>query len=485
MLMKIGSLGMLIGLICTLETSAQDYQAVKGSPFAGSLGVADNPASILSTPYPWDITIFSTQIKNTTNAITFSDFSYLSHGDTLGYRWANGEKKRYAAIDYNVHLFNVRLDLGKKQAISFGANLRGYTSVNTGKFFYNDTISNMNSFLDLNENNTFKENLVSSSWLELYGTYSKTIFDDERGRLNAGITLKAMRGISGIYAQLNGGTVNRSIDNFNGTLTDYSLAAGNAKYGYSSNYDYWHSNQSTYQNLKDFVGHTRAGAAMDIGFEYLVKPQYVKIYGDPDDYYEYEWKFGAALLDFGENMYVYGTQSRSAANPNSNATDVALNNKFDNVGTLAQFNDSLATIVSSISAPSGKFKIWNPTRFEFNVDRMLPKHFAVNANLTLNMSGVVGSQKRLFTSDFTLLAVTPRWETKTLGAYLPLQVTTEGRVWLGGAFKAGPLLMGLHNWANLFSKNKLQNGGFYLAIVIKPGKGWKTREEKRYTCPVN
>jgi uncharacterized protein YukE len=485
MLMKIGSLGILIGLICTLETAAQDYQAVKGSPFAGSVGVADNPASILSTPYPWDITVFSTQIKNTTNAISFSDFSYLSQGDTLGYRWANGEKKRYAGIDYNVHLLNVRLDLGKKQAISFGANLRGYTSVSTGKFFYNDSITSINSFLSLNENNTFKENLVSSSWLELYGTYSKTILDDERGRLNAGVTLKAMRGVSGIYAQLNGGTVNRSIDNFNGSLTDYSLAAGNAKYGYSANYDYWHSNQSTYQNLKDFVGHTQGGAAVDIGFEYMVKPQYVKIYGDPDDYYEYVWKFGAALLDFGENMYVYGTQSRSAANPNSNATDLALNNKFDNVGTLAQFNDSLATIVSSISAPSGKFKIWNPTRFEFNADRMLPEHFAVNANLTLNMSGVAGSQKRLFTSDFTLLAVTPRWETKSLGAYLPLQVTTEGRVWLGGAFKAGPLLLGLHNWANLFSKNKLQNGGFYLAIVIKPGKGWKVREEKRYTCPTN
>ena len=481
MLMKIGSLGLLIGLICTLETTAQDYQAVKGSPFAGSMGVADNPASIVSTPYPWDITVFSVQVKNTTNAISFSNFSYLSHGDTLGYNWTEGNRKRYAAVDFNVHLLNVRLALGKKQAISFGANLRGYTSASTGKFYYNDTIANMNQFLNDNEHNTFKENLVSSSWLELYGTYSKTIWDDERGRLNGGITLRAMRGISGIYAQLNGGTVNRSVDN---TLTVYSLAAGNAKYGYSSNYDYWHSNQSTYQNLKDFVGHTRGGAAMDIGFEYLVKSQNVKIYGDPDDYYEYEWKFGAALLDFGENMYVYGTQSRSAGAPNSNATDVQLNNKFDNVGSVAQFNDSLATIVSSIATPAGKFKIWNPTRFEFNVDRTLPEHFALNANLTLNMSGVTGS-KIMMTSDFTLLAVTPRWETKTLGAYLPLQVTTEGRVWLGGAFKAGPLLMGVHNWANLFSKNKLQNGGFYLAIVIKPGKGWKEREEKRYTCPVN
>jgi hypothetical protein len=482
MLMKIGSLGMLIGLICTLGTKAQDYQAVKGSPFAGSLGVADNPASILSTPYPWDITVFSLQIKNTTNAINFNNFSYLSHGETLDYNWTDGERKRYAAIDYNVHLLNVRLALGHKQAISFGANLRGYTSVTTGKFFYNDTITSMNSFLDLNENNTFKENLVSSSWLELYATYAKTILDDERGRLNVGITLKAMRGISGIYAQLNGGTVNRSVDNSDSGLTVYSLAAGNAKYGYSNNYDDWHSNQSTFQNLKSFLEHTRAGAAMDIGFEYLVKPQYVRIYGDPDDYFEYEWKFGAALLDFGENVYVYGSQSRSAANPNSNATDVALNNKFDKIGSLAQFNDSLATIVNTMTTPAGRFKIWNPTRFEFNVDRMLPEHFAINANLTLNMSGVVGSE-RMMTSDFTLLAVTPRWETKSLGAYLPLQVTTEGRVWLGGAFKAGPILLGLHNWANLFSKHKLQNGGFYLAIVIKPGKGFSFKEKKEYTCP--
>jgi len=47
------------------------------------------------------------------------------------------------------------------------------------------------------------------------------------------------------------------------------------------------------------------------------------------------------------------------------------------------------------------------------------------------------------------------------------------------------LLLGVHNWANLFSKNKLQNGGGYLAIVIRPGKGWKIKEEKKYTCPVN
>lgn len=483
--MKIGSLGVLIGLICTLEANAQDYQAVKGSSYAGALTVSDNPASILSTPYPWDITIFSVGLKNTTNAINFNNLSYLHHEDTLAYRWKNGDIRRYGAVNFNVHLLNVRLNLGRKQAISFGANLRGYTTARTGKFNYNDTVQNMNQFFNINESTTFQGDVVSSTWLEIYGTYAKTIWDDEKGRLNAGVTLKAQRGISGLYGQMNGGTVNRSTYDLNNLqYTLYTVNAGNAKYGYSANYDTWHTDRSTGKNLNDFLTHTQGGASIDIGFEYLVKPQYVHIFGDPDDYYEYTWKFGGSLLDVGENVYIYGTQSRAASNPNSNATDFELNQKFDNVGSLAQFNDSLATIVNTITIPKGKFRIYNPARFNFNVDRMLPQHFAVNMDLTLNLGGN-NSGTRLFTKDLTLFAVTPRWETKSLGGYLPIEVTTDGKVWIGGAFKAGPLLLGVHNWADVFSKTRTQNGGFYLALVVRPGKGWKIREDRKYTCPTD
>lgn len=482
--MKIGSLGVLIGLICTLEGNAQDYQAVKGSSYAGALTVSDNPASILSTPYPWDITLFSANLKNTTNALTLDHLSYLHHAHTVNYNWTNGDlDHRYAAVNFNVHLLNVRLDLGRKQAISFGANLRGYANARTGKFNYNDTLLNMNQFFNINQNTTFQGDVVSSSWIELYGTYSRTLWDDEKGRLNAGVTLKGQRGVSGLFGQLNGGTVSRSVYDQNSIeYTVYTVAAGNAKYGYSQNFDTWKTNRSTGKNLHDFLTHTQGGASIDIGFEYLVKPQYVHIFGDPDDYYDYSWKFGASLLDVGENEYIYGTQSRSVSHPNDNATDVELNYKFDNAGTLAQFNDSLATIVSSVAVPRGQFRIYNPARFNFNVDRMLPQHFAINADLTLNLGGN-NKGARLFTKDLTLLAVTPRWETKWLGGYLPIEVTTDGRVWIGGAFKAGPLLFGVHNWADVFSKDKTQNGGFYLALVIRPEKGWKIKEKKEYTCP--
>jgi hypothetical protein len=476
------STALLVGLIFSLSCRAQDYHAIEGSPYAGAIGAANNPASIVNVAYPWDITLFSLEEKNTTNAIKLSDFGYLTK-DTIRYTWNNGRFARYAAFNFNMHLLNVRLALGRNQAICFGANIRGYGAVRTGPAFYNDTLKNMNEFFNLNEGTVYNGNMVTSSWAEGFVTYARTLLDNAYGRLNGGVTLKGMRGISGAYAQLNAGSVDRTIAT-GSTLTIYDLAAGSGRYGYSSNYDYWKKGQSAIQNLKDFLGHTKPGAAVDMGVEYLVKPQTVTVYGEGDSYYDYDWKIGVSLLDIGFNQYVYGSQSRVLGDPRTDVTDSALNQKFLRISTVAGFNDSMATIVNAFNSIAGEFKIWNPARLVINVDRPLPDHFAINTNVTVNLGGS-NRGNRFFTREITLLSVTPRWEVKRLGAYLPVQVTTDGRVWVGGAFKAGPLLMGIDNWADLFTKTRMANGGIYLALVIRPGKGFSFKEEKRYSCPKN
>jgi hypothetical protein len=340
----------------------------------------------------------------------------------------------------------------------------------------------MNEFFSINPDGTvYQARFVTSSWIELFGAYSSTLVDDAYGRLNAGATLHVMRGLSGAFAQLAQGGVTSSVE---GNETVYNLSSGVGRYGYSANYDVWKNSKSTTQNLLDFVTHTRAGAAIDLGFEYLVKPQDVKVYDNEDDYFDYDWKFGLAVMDVGANEYEYGSQSRLATQPRANATDSALNQGFDVVGSFAGFNDSLGKLVNVLTPLSGRFRIWNPARVVIDLDRALPQHFALNTGLTLNLGGN-NTGSTLFTKEITLLAVTPRWETKSLGGYLPVQVTTDGRVWIGGAVKTGPLLLGVHNWADVFSKTKIQNGGFYLALVIRPGKGFSFREDKQYTCPKN
>jgi hypothetical protein len=478
--MKLAVAVLSIGLIFSVSSQAQDYHAIEGSPYAGAIGVANNPASIVNTPYPWDLTLFSLEENNTTNALKFSNFGYLTR-DTIHYTWVSGRMARYAAFNFNVHLFNLRLALGRNQAICAGANIRGYGSARTGRVNYDDTLQNMNQFFNINEGTTYNASMVSSSWVEGFVSYGKTLLDNAFGRLNGGMTLKGMRGISGAYAQLDDGSVNRTTTT-GSPLTIYDLAAGSGRYGYSSNYDYWKKNSRTRHNIKEFLIHTRPGAAVDLGVEYLVKPQTVNVYGEGDSYYDYDWKIGVSLLDVGYNQYQYGSQSRVIGDPKTNVTDSALNEKFDRIKSVAGFNDSMATIVNSFNRIAGEFKIWNPARLVINVDRPLPNHFAVNTNLTLNLGGSNTGQ-RLVTKEITLLSVTPRWEVKRLGAYLPVEVTTDGKVWVGGAFKAGPLLMGIDNWANLVSKTKMANGGIYLALVIRPEKGFSFREEKRYTCP--
>jgi hypothetical protein len=125
----------------------------------------------------------------------------------------------------------------------------------------------------------------------------------------------------------------------------------------------------------------------------------------------------------------------------------------------------------------------NPARLVVNVDKYLFDAFYVNADLSVNLTPL--AKKYLYVTDLNLLTVTPRWETRRLGFYMPFMVNAQGRFWVGSAFKAGPLLLGIHNWANVFSKNKMQNGGGYLALVIRPGKKitGRARADKRYECP--
>jgi len=478
---KLSAFGVSLGLLFSMGLQAQNYQAIEGSPWAGGLGVAMNPASILATPYPWDITLFSVQYKNGTNAVAVHHYSLLNLADTAEAEFKQGNFRRTINFNYNIHLLNARIALGRKQAIAFGANLRGYGVGSTSTFNFIDTLQSMNQFFAINHGNLpFSGNVVSSSWLELFATYSRTIRDDAFGRLNAGVTLKAMRGISGGFVQLKGGSVSTELS---GNQIAYVLNGGSARYGYSSNYDEWHDNKSTGQNIKDFLKTTQGGLALDLGMEYLVKTQAIRTYDDEDDYYDYDWKIGVALLDLGQNQYKYGTQSRAANNPKNSIADSNLDQKFSgNIKTLADFNDSLATVVNDIAPLSGFYNIRNPIRLVINVDRPLKDKFSINGSLTLNFPGA-NDKKVFIVKEMNLLTLTPRWETKRLGLYMPIQVTTQGRLWVGGAFKAGPLLLGVHNWANVFSKNKMQQGGAYLALVIRPGNGFRDKGDKRNNCP--
>ncbi|HEX4375308.1 MAG TPA: hypothetical protein VHZ50_18525, partial [Puia sp.] len=447
--------------------SAQDYHAVQGSSFAGSLGVLNNPASIVNTPYKWDVDIFSLQFKDASNLYTIADYSLISPPQNSKYFFNAGSYKRFSDVNFNLNLLNTRIALNQKQAIAFGINLLGYGRLKTGAYNYIDTLHGTHDFFSINDvNGILHGNFTGSSWIEIFATYSQTIYDDGDHRLNGGLTLKVMRGIAGGFAEIQNGTFTQNIISNNRLA--YDLTSANARYGYSYNFDDWQNNNSTSQNINDLLNNSRGGFSGDIGFEYLIRQETLNDYYDKDEhYYDYDWKIGVSLLNVGYNQYKLGTQSRIISDP-QNIADTILDKKFNGVKNLTAANDSIATFASSASIADRKIKIFDPTRIVINVDRFLGNDLYLNAELSLNLHSQLAGSSHFYTQSLNLLTVTPRWETKKWGVYFPIQYNIENEFWIGGAFKAGPLLIGVHNWTNVFTKRGLQKGGGYIALVIHP-----------------
>ena len=434
---------------------------------------------MLSTPYSWDLTLAGAQFKASTNIITIHDFSLLSPSKNSTYSINPGDFERKGRTSFNVNLLNARIALDRKTAIGFGINIRGLGRIRTDPFNFHDSIGSVRDFFSVNPTNRpLAGEFIGSSWLEIFGSYARTIWDRPDSRLNAGFTLRASRGLSGGYTKLENV---RFRSHAQGGHEYFTLESGQLSYGYSSNFDRIDDNKNARQNARDFLSYTEGGVAFDLGAEYFIKSGAVPTY-DEDDYFDYDWKIGVSLLDLGLNQYKYGVESASASGVQPNLTDSAFESKFEDTNSLAEANDSFATIVQTFTPLAGKFSIMNPTRLVLNVDRFLYDAFYINAELSLNLSPLAGSKYR-HVEELNFITITPRWETKNLGLYLPIQVTAAGNFWVGGAFKAGPLLFGVHNWANIFSKEKIQSGGAYVALVIRPGKIIEQKRDRRLNCP--
>src|SRR5215210_536229 len=97
-------------LVCSFPIcEGQNYQAIHGSPYAGSLGVYNNPATGIHSYHNWDITLFSVQAKSSTNA--FSATKPLIKLPEADVYLSNGDKQRFIHLNQDLHILNTRFKL--------------------------------------------------------------------------------------------------------------------------------------------------------------------------------------------------------------------------------------------------------------------------------------------------------------------------------------------------------------------------------------
>ena len=458
-------------LAIPLSIHAQDYRAIHGSSYAGSLAVGNNPASIVYVPYSWDFTPLAFQYKYTTNAVSITDASYLPPWTKTEVKSSNGTFKRYLLGNLDMKLLNARIRLKNNDAIAFGISGRAYLSANTSTISMLDSIDQVRDFMGLNIGNTpIAADGRANMWTEIFGTYARTITSFSNGILNAGVTLKLNYGLAGGFLNTSGLNETAGLVN---NQPGYYLTNGVLEYGYSANQDVFDSAFTFKQGLKDFFNKTFKTVGLSLGAEYIIPAD---MGGDPAGY-GYSLKIGVSILDLGYNKYEFSQYSRSAVLNKGNVSDSLIDTYFSNIVDPASMADSLQIIAGSTSVLPGNFKVYQPGRLVINVDKNITGNFYVNGELTLPISAILG-KTQLIAPDMNLATLTPRYETSRFGIYFPFSLNTKKDFWVGGAIKAGPFLMGFHNLSNIFAKDKLNKGGAYMALTFRFGGKDENIEEE-------
>lgn len=459
---------------------SQSYHAINGSPFAGVTGMYNNPATTVNSAYKWDFTLLSAQATISNSLFTINQSS-LTRFDSANSQFTPGMRSRNLHGNLDINIFNIRFNAGKKSAFAFGLRARAYNDVKLHPFYYTDTISTMQGFLRTNKPVDYLQGFATSSgWLEADINFSHIILQKQSSKLSAGATIGYMRGISGGHAAIQRVTY---LDQSTTNQPYYLLTGGSGNTMYSKNYDLLDSSISLVQNAKSFLKNTLSSVNINVGIEYLFRNNQ----SDDDEISptNYDWKIGVSIMDIGKNKFAAAKGSFNISMPKPNVSDTAVQTLFNNLSGIQNMQQKLKTLFNVVDTIKQEFIISNPTRIIINVDRNFGHHLYVNGELSMN---IYSSEPRFAlkfrTREVNLLTVTPRWETKTLGAYLPIQYNTQGQLWVGGAVKLGPLLIGVHSldffkWFKQGTQSL--NGGGYLLLSIHP---FRTKEEDNsIVCP--
>jgi|694.fasta_scaffold00853_39 hypothetical protein len=448
----------LLLLTCLFSSGnvfSQSYHATHGTPFAGSIGRFNNPASPVLGAYNWEVAPLGIQLSLASNNL------YL---DTTKIRVRPGLLNHYVHGNLDIGLMNFMVKVSPRMAISAGIRARTFNHYSTQPVNIVDTTTSLFSFLQDNRTTpNIGGNILHQGWLQGDLNLSRIMFSNSSGMLSAGVTLQIMKGLSGGYFNLRQVTYQEFI---NPPDTAYIFSGGGGRFGLSSVYD----PANDIASFKDVVKQASTSLGLSIGAEYI---HYTAEAAEEEDEekkrLQYDWKLGVSLMDLGANRFQYAAYSRSWGDPIYPISDGTIENKLTSASSLSGLVDSISSLFTTINPSTGIFRVSLPTRLIINFDKKIYGGIYVNTNLSLNFFSDA-SPRKWRTNENNFLAITPRWEKRALGFFLPMQLTQQGHFWLGAAVKLGPLTLGLHSveLTKALAREPNLRGGGYLLFSIHP-----------------
>lgn len=468
--------------LISMSVNAQ-YLGIRASNFGGIHNVNYNPA-IADSRYKVDIGLFALNVNVSNNYIglkgrtfKFNDFD----GDVDLAENLNG-KAKFGYVSSNIQLpLSFLVGFGKdhknNQAFAFSSHINTVTNVDN---LEEDLARNLRwgwgqKAFDIigdftNKNHSVKNMGVKGmAWADMGVTYSRVVLEKEKHFLKVGATVKIIKGLGALYAYA---------DEFNYRFDskDTISVQANIKAGATRNLEYFlPDNEFSASNFfqKDILGNniSRWSAAGDVAAVYEFRKDLDKYKYNMDCQDLYYNERDKHFIQVGFSVVNIG---RLRFNKSDSVRDYNLN-LVKSGETFTENTLLYDWLNQGVKDPNdnGTFKMWLPTTINVWGDINIYKGLGVNVAAQINPL----PQKKNNVHHLSTVSITPRYDHKWFGAYLPVAIDQLANVQWGLGLRLGPLYIASQDFFTYMIKKEKRDINIQLGMrVAIPNR--KTAKDK-------
>ena len=472
--MRVKWLFFVLVICCWSASTAQSFQGLQTSNYAGVTGALSNPANIVDNRYKVDVALTGLDLTVGNNYAGIKRSSLAYKGNLFSqpdfYNWNPNvfknlvinnnryDKAGYFSMRYQLPSFLITLS--KKDAVALNLSVRSMFNVSGVSqqlidFFYYD-FGNTGMFNKTLENKHLS--LQQMTWAEAGLTYARVIKLEGPHFIKVGVTPKLLFGLEAAYAY---------IDNLQykvSTKDTFSFFKSEVGYGHSDNFDAIGNSNASF-----FKPTAYPGFGGDVGVVYEWRPEVDKYKYDMDgktglwrrDKNKYKLKAGLSIIDIGGIKYRKGGQSgdfvadvtrfniNDLAAASTGKLDSLLMSKFKRVETKQTFFMMLPTAVNLLV----DYHLWKPFYVSYSANLT---NFFPNRESKVN--------------EYTTMSLAPRFDHKWFGLTVPINFQTlamqRGQpVTIGTMLRLGPLVVGTNDILS-FTSTDIYGASVYFLLKV-------------------
>lgn len=438
----------VLSLIVAIPAMSQDFSGYRSGNYTGVNGVFFNPANIADSRYRFDVNLFSINVLAGNDQAKFKLKDVVKNtfdGDTLKKQvFGKNAGASSGMLNMNILGPSVMFNLNKKSSIALTTRVRSMVNIRDidGKLadkLLNDFEDDQDLPYTISSNED--QQLAVHGWAEFGLSYARVIKDDGKHFLKGGFTAKYLAGAASAYMNIGklNGTLNEDV-----LLDEYYLNNTTGRIGMG----FGGVNISDIK-ADDMLKMESTGFGADIGFIYEFRPDHENHkFGENDavrrDVNKYKFRAGVALLDIGKINYKRDVARSGTYDINvTGAERLSLTElgeqDFDKFKEYFTNHPQYFTEVAGLNG--NDYDVALPTTLQIDLDYNVNKGIYVSlaSQISLAKSGASKPYNTQYYNSFTL---TPRYEGRVFGVYVPVNYNELTKLNAGLSLRCGPLFVG-------------------------------------------